>query len=131
MGKQLVHGPKVFLSETQEGFPLRGFLLPLEDIFDDRQGKKIAVLKFLDQANALHIAIIIVGNISSPLAGLGEKAFTDVIMDRLFGYSGSLNQLADFQEKTPGGRKTQHRELPAKIVSSVFSRSFAGGPIES
>jgi hypothetical protein len=107
MRKQLVHGPKVFLSEAQEGFPLRGLLLTFEDIFNDRQGKKIAVLEFLNQTNALHIAIIIIRNIPSPLAGLGEEAFADVIMNGLFGYPGSLNQLADFQEKTPGeGRRT-------------------------
>jgi hypothetical protein len=83
----------------------------LEDIFDDRQGKKVAVLEFLDQADALHIAIIIIGNVSSPLAGLGKETFADVIMNRLFGYARSLNQLADFQEKTPGeGRKAQNLE---------------------
>jgi hypothetical protein len=107
MGEQLVHGPKVFLSEAQEGFPFGGFLLAFKDIFNDRQRKKIAVLKFLNQTNALHVAIIIIRNISSPLARLGEEALADVIMNGLFGYPGSLNQLTDFQEKTPGeGRKT-------------------------
>jgi hypothetical protein len=107
MGEQLVHGPKVFLSEAQEGFPFGGFLLAFKDILNDRQRKKIAVLKFLNQTNALHIAIVIIRNISSPLARLGEEALADVIMNGLFGYPGSLNQLTDFQEKTPGeGRKT-------------------------
>jgi hypothetical protein len=107
MREQLIHGPKVFLSETQEGFPFGGFLLAFKDILNDRQRKKVAVLKFLNQTNALHIGIIIIRNISPPLARLGEEALADVIMNGLFGYPGSLNQLTDFQEKTPGeGRKT-------------------------
>jgi hypothetical protein len=123
MGEQLLHGPKVFLPEAQEGFPLRGFLLAFEDIFYDRQGKKIAVLKFLNQTNALHIAIIIIRNISSPFAGLGEEAFADVIMDGFFGDAGSLNQLTDFQRKTPGREEEPNiSRFLQKLFSPVSSR---------
>jgi hypothetical protein len=91
--------------------PLGGFFLVFEDIFYDRQGEKIAVLEFFDQTNSLYIAIIVIGNVSSPLAGFWEQAFTDVIMNCFFGYAGSLNQLADFQEMTPReGRRAQDQK---------------------
>jgi hypothetical protein len=111
MGEKLVHGPEVIPPKTQDGLPLRGFFLVFQDIFNDRQGQKITVLEFLDQANALYIPIVVIGNVSSPLAGLGEEAFADIIMDRLFGHAGSLNQLADFQRITPEeGEKTQDQK---------------------
>jgi hypothetical protein len=86
--------------------PLGGFFLVFEDIFNDRQGKKVTVLELFDHTDALYIAIIIIGNVSSPLAGLGQEALTDVVVNGFLGNLGALNQLADFQEKTPGeGRK--------------------------
>jgi hypothetical protein len=70
----------------------------LEDILDNREGKIIAILEILDQTNTLHVAVIIIGNVPSPLARLGKEPFPDVIVDRLLGYPGALNQIPDLQE---------------------------------
>jgi len=85
--------------------PLGGFFLVFEDISYDRQGKKVAVLELFDQTNSLYKAIIVIGNVSSPLAGLGKEALADVIVNGFFGNLGALNQFTDFQEETPGEGK--------------------------
>ena len=72
-----------------------------QDVLDDGKGQEIIVLKFFDHADAINITFVVVGDVAAPLARFGQKAFADVVVYRLFGNLGALNQFSNFQEATP------------------------------
>jgi hypothetical protein len=105
MGEKPIHRPEVFTPQTKKGLPFRGFLLILQYIFDDRKRKEIMILEFFNQTDSFHIAFIIIRGILPALAGLGKKAFADIIMNGFLGNAGALDKVSDFQGITPKAGK--------------------------
>jgi len=94
----LVNGSEIPVAEIKQRLPFRRFFLFFEDVLDHGEGKKIAILEFSDEADALHIAVVIFRNIPSLFVGLGKESFTDVKMDGFFGNLGIFDQVSYLQE---------------------------------
>jgi hypothetical protein len=47
--------------------------------------------------DTVYIAIVVLRNVPSAFAGLGEEPFPDVIMNGLLGYPGALDEISNLQ----------------------------------
>lgn len=80
VGQKGVHRPEILAAQTKEGLPFRG-LLVFQNVLDDRQGKKVMILKFFDQTDPLNVALVIVSDVSAAFAWFGKESFSDVIVN--------------------------------------------------
>ena len=91
-----------------------------QNVFDDGEGQEIIILKLFDRADAVDIALVVVGDVAAPLAGFGQKAFADIVVHGFFGNLGALNQFSDFQGSP---------SVPLGVMASADGQRRAYAPI--
>jgi hypothetical protein len=98
-----------------------------QDSFDHGEGEESVVLELLDQANPIHIVVVIIGHVPAALAGPREDPFSDVVVDGLLGNLSALNQFADLHRTAPdrachvdSGKERGGEGLPAGGIGSTL-----------